>query len=91
MYSTSLMTDGSGIENRAECSHRGELSSAWATPLRINTTARRAVQTLIGSKEALRTKTREFILRPKYSKGRRPVASGQKAVGSRQKAEGRRQ
>jgi hypothetical protein len=61
MYSLSLMTDGVGIEKRDEWSQVLELSSASATPLRTRTTARRAVQTLMGSNEALRTKTREFI------------------------------
>jgi hypothetical protein len=50
--------------------------------LRINTTARRAVHTLIGSKDALRTKTREFILKPKYSKAQWAVASGKEKVRS---------
>src|SRR5262245_38103385 len=67
MYSTSRITDGIGIENRAECSQRAELSSAFATPLRISTTARRAVQTLIGSNDALSTKTRDCILKAKYN------------------------
>jgi hypothetical protein len=62
MYSLSRMTEGIGIEKREEWSQAVlELSSASATPLRTRTTARRAVQTLIGSNEALRTKTREFI------------------------------
>lgn len=69
MYSTSRITDGNGMEKRDECSHCEELSSARATPFRISTTARRAVQTLIGSNEALRTKTREFILESKYNLG----------------------
>jgi hypothetical protein len=43
--------------------------------LRISTTARRAVQTLIGSKDALRTKTRAFILKSEYSKQLWEVAS----------------
>jgi len=60
MYSISRITDGIGIENREECNHWAELSSALATPLRISTTARRAVQTLIGSNEAFRTKTRRI-------------------------------
>jgi hypothetical protein len=55
------MTDGVGMENLEEWSQVFELSSASATPLSTSTTARRAVQTLIGSKDALRTKTREFI------------------------------
>ena len=67
MYSISRITDGIGIENRDECNHWAELSSALATPFRISTTARRAVQTLIGSNEAFRTKTREFILEAKYN------------------------
>jgi hypothetical protein len=61
MYSIRRITDGIGIANRDECSQSLELSSAFATPFRINTTARRAVQTLIGSNEAFKTKTRVFI------------------------------
>ena len=67
MYSMSRITDGIGIENRDEWSQSFELSSAFATPLRISTTARRAVQTLIGSNYAFRTSTREFILKRKYN------------------------
>jgi len=63
------MTEGIGIENREECNHCAELSSALATPFSISTTARRAVQTLMGSNEAFRTKTREFILKAKYNVG----------------------
>ena len=37
-------------------------SSMRATPLKIITTARRSVHTLIGSKEAFSTKTRAFII-----------------------------
>jgi hypothetical protein len=37
-------------------------SSTRATPLKIITTARRSVHTLIGSKEVFRTKTLPFIL-----------------------------
>ena len=61
MYSRSRITDGVGIEKRDECSQVLELSSARATPLSTRTTARRAVQTLIGSKDAFKTRTREFI------------------------------
>jgi hypothetical protein len=58
------MTEGSGIENLVECIQCAvELSSAKAIPLRTSTTARRAVQTLMGSNEALSTKTRWFILK----------------------------
>ena len=71
MYSTSLMTEGNGIEKRAECNHLVELSSASAIPFRISTTARRAVHTLIGSKDAFRTKTRPFIADLKYNLGAR--------------------
>jgi len=67
MYSISRITEGIGIENLEECNQSVELSSALATPLRISTTARRAVQTFIGSNDAFRTKTREFILKAKYS------------------------
>src|SRR5205085_11951136 len=50
MYSTRRMTDGVGIEKRDECSQWcDEHSSAWATPFKMSTTARRTVQTLIGS------------------------------------------
>src|SRR5882724_10070481 len=37
-------------------------SSTRATPLKIITTARRSVHTLMGSKEVFSTKTRPFIL-----------------------------
>lgn len=42
-------------------------SSTRATPLKIITTARRSVQTLIGSKEAFSTRTRPFIQRRYYA------------------------
>jgi hypothetical protein len=67
MYSINRITEGIGIENRDEWIHPGELSSASATPFKIRITARRAVHTLIGSKDAFNTKTREFILSLDYS------------------------
>src|SRR6476660_9324552 len=68
MYSMRRMTEGVGIENRDECSQWcDEHSSACATPFKISTTARRTVHTLIGSNDALSTRTRVFILKSKYS------------------------
>jgi len=84
MYSISRITEGIGIENLEEWSHWAEHSSALATPLRINTTARRAVHTLIGSNDAFRTKTREFILTAKYSLGSQVLSKlGGEGVGSK--------
>src|SRR5436305_5836699 len=71
MYSTRRMTEGVGIEKRDECSQWcNEHSSACATPFKMSTTARRTVQTLIGSNDALSTKTRVFILKSDYSLSR---------------------
>src|SRR5258706_7917349 len=45
-----------------------------ATPLKIMTTARRSVHTLIGSKEAFRTNTRAFMIEADITRGRRKVS-----------------
>src|SRR6185369_1374620 len=57
MYSSSRMTDGAMISVDGECRTRSDASSTRAEPFRISTTARRIEHTLIGSNEALRTKT----------------------------------
>src|SRR5437762_1207387 len=49
-------------------------SSMRATPLKIITTARRSVHTLIGSKEAFRTKTRAFMVEGDITRARRKVS-----------------
>ena len=56
-------------------------SSTRATPLKIITTARLSVQTLMGSKEVLRTKTLPFISRD-ITRARKRVSKlcGQKAA-----------
>jgi hypothetical protein len=56
------MTDGAWIESLCEWSMWPLCSSTRATPLKIMTTARLSVHTLIGSKEVFRTKTLPFIL-----------------------------
>ena len=61
MYSVKRITDGARIDVWAECNTRPLCSSTRATPLKIITTARLSVHTLIGSYDALRTKTRPFI------------------------------
>src|SRR5262249_3621022 len=81
MYSLSRMTEGVGIENRDECNHVLELSSARATPLSTRTTARRAVQTLMGSNDALRTKTRKFIQNGNIAGTRRACQKCRKRFG----------
>src|SRR6476659_6486778 len=62
MYSVRRMTDGAWIESFWEWSMWPLCSSTRATPLKIMTTARLSVHTLIGSKEVFRTKTLPFIL-----------------------------
>jgi len=56
------MTEGAWIESFCEWSIWPLCSSTRATPLKIMTTARLSVHTLIGSKEVFRTKTLPFIL-----------------------------
>src|SRR3954468_4396727 len=56
------MTEGACISILCECNMCPLCSSIRATPLKIITTARRSVHTLIGSNEAFSTKTRAFIL-----------------------------
>src|SRR5215471_15664320 len=63
-YSVKRITDGACISIRCECSIWPLCSSIRATPLKIITTARRSVHTLMGSNEALSTRTRAFILEP---------------------------
>ncbi len=64
MYSRSRITEGAGIEILADRIRCPLCSSIYATPLKIITTARRSVQTFIGSNEALRTKTRPLFILP---------------------------
>ena len=78
MYSVNRMTAGAWIANLAEWSMWPLCSSTRATPLKIITTARRSVHTLIGSKEAFSTKTRPFILRLIL---REPLRECQKQLG----------
>src|SRR5256714_14635184 len=61
-YSVRRITDGAFISIRCECSMWPLCSSMRATPLKIITTARRSVHTLMGSKEAFSTKTRAFMV-----------------------------
>src|SRR5712692_6481338 len=61
-YSVSLITAGACNASFSECSMCPLCSSMRATPLKIITTARRSVHTLMGSKEAFRTRTRVFII-----------------------------
>src|SRR5712671_1954413 len=61
-YSVRRITDGAFISIRCECSMWPLCSSMRATPLKIMTTARRSVHTLIGSKEAFKTNTRAFMM-----------------------------
>src|SRR6185369_5752599 len=61
-YSVRRITDGAFISMRCECSMWPLCSSMRATPLKIITTARRSVHTLIGSNEAFRTRTRAFMV-----------------------------
>src|SRR5689334_23988570 len=56
------MTEGACISILCECNMCPLCSSTRATPLKIITTARRSVHTLIGSNEVFRTKTLPFIL-----------------------------
>jgi hypothetical protein len=56
------MTEGAWIESFCEWSIWPLCSSTRATPLKIMTTARLSVHTLMGSKEVFRTKTLPFIL-----------------------------
>src|SRR5713226_25227 len=62
-YSVNLITAGACNASFSECSMCPLCSSMRATPLKIITTARRSVHTLMGSKEAFRTNTRAFMVR----------------------------
>src|SRR6185295_1748807 len=57
-------------------------SSIRATPLKIMTTARRSVHTLIGSNEAFKTRTRAFIVRAILRERRRKCQKTVSEVGS---------
>src|SRR5437763_15617803 len=61
-YSVRRITDGACISIRCECNMWPLCSSMRATPLKIITTARRSLHTLLGSKEAFRTKTCALML-----------------------------
>src|SRR5437868_3899516 len=61
-YSVSRITDGTKISTVADRIVRSVLSSARATPFSRSMTARRTVHTLIGSYDALSTRTRVVIL-----------------------------
>src|SRR5881398_125052 len=61
-YSVKRITAGACMTIVCECSMWPLCSSMRATPLKIITTARRSVHTLMGSKEAFRTKTRAFMV-----------------------------
>src|SRR5689334_2331671 len=63
IYSVRRITEGAWIESFCEWSMWPLCSSTRATPLKIITTARLSVHTLMGSKEVFRTKTLPFILR----------------------------
>src|SRR5215813_5765438 len=63
-YSVKRITEGACISILCECNMCPLCSSIRATPLKIMTTARRSVHTLIGSNEAFRTRTRAFIIEP---------------------------
>src|SRR4029077_9271759 len=56
------MTEGTCSDREAECTWVWLISSACATPLSINTMARRTAVTLIGSKVAVRTSTGSCII-----------------------------
>jgi len=61
MYSVRRITEGAWIESFCEWSMWPLCSSTRATPLKIITTARLSVHTLMGSKEVFRTKTLPFM------------------------------
>src|SRR5215813_13423213 len=61
MYSVRRITDGAWMESFCEWSIWPLCSSTRAKPLKIMTTARLSVHTLMGSKEVFRTKTLPFI------------------------------
>src|SRR4029079_2540806 len=70
MYSVKRITEGAWMESFCEWSMWPLCSSARATPLKIITTARLSVHTLMGSKEVLRTKTLPFITAILRERGR---------------------
>src|SRR6185436_16361906 len=79
-YSVKRITDGACISILCECNMCLLCSSMRATPLKIITTARRSVHTLMGSNEAFRTKTRAFMVEAIL---REPKGKCQKSVSDR--------
>src|SRR5207253_7523182 len=73
-YSVSRITEGACSASFSEWSICPLCSSIRATPLKIMTTARRSVHTLMGSKEAFRTKTRAFMVEADITRARRKVS-----------------
>src|SRR5713226_4563764 len=73
-YSVSLITAGACKASFSEWSMCPLCSSMRATPLKIITTARRSVHTLMGSKEAFRTSTRAFMIEADITRGGRKVS-----------------
>src|SRR5438128_7174829 len=73
-YSVSLITAGACNASFSECNMWPLCSSMRATPLKIITTARRSVHTLIGSKEAFRTSTRAFMIEVDITRAQRKVS-----------------
>src|ERR1041385_9504767 len=61
-YSVSRITDGACMLIFCDRNMCPLCSSIRATPLKIMTTARRSVHTLIGSNEAFSTRTRAFMV-----------------------------
>src|ERR1051326_2380204 len=84
-YSVRRITDGACMLIRCERNMCPLCSSIRATPLKILTTARRSVHTLIGSNEAFRTRTRAFmvraILRERYRECQKTVSEGRNKGG----------
>lgn len=80
MYSRSRITDGAGMDVFAERTRCPLCSSMRATPLNIITTARRSVQTFIGSKEAFKTNTLPVILNKDIKRTEDFVTSKKQAV-----------
>src|ERR1051325_4690805 len=68
------MTEGACISISCERSMWPLCSSMRATPLKIITTARRSVHTLMGSKEAFSTKTRAFMIEADITRASRKVS-----------------
>src|SRR5262245_65560428 len=88
LYSVKRMTEGACMAIRCECSMCPLCSSMRATPLKIMTTARRSVHTLMGSKEAFRTKTRAFMVEGDITRAWRKVTSDKRQETSQNCCEG---